>query len=111
QTCALPIWIVRALGVIEQTGRPCSATMPKPGPPRYGTVLIGLDREPEELDARVDTRVERMFEQGLVDEVRQLLDKGLREGRTASQALGYKQVIEALDGDGDFAPAAAETAR
>jgi len=103
--------IVRALEVIELTGRPFSATMPKPGPPRYGTVLIGLDREPEELDARVDTRVERMFEQGLVDEVRQLLDKGLREGRTASQALGYKQVIEALDGDGDFAAAAAETAR
>ncbi len=103
--------IVRALEVIEITGRPFSATMPKPGPPRYGTVLIGLDRDPDELDARVDARVERMFAHGLVDEVRRLLQRGLRDGKTASQALGYKQVIEAIDGDGDFAAAAEATAR
>jgi len=103
--------IVRALEVIEITGRPFSATMPKPGPPRYGTVLIGLDRDPDELDARVDARVERMFAHGLVGEVRRLLQRGLRDGKTASQALGYKQVIEAIDGDGDFAAAAEATAR
>ncbi|ACU35391.1 tRNA (adenosine(37)-N6)-dimethylallyltransferase MiaA [Actinosynnema mirum] len=103
--------VVRALEVIELTGRPFSATMPKPGPARYGAVLVGLDRAVEELDARVDLRVERMFERGLVDEVRALEAVGLRDGLTASRALGYQQVLAALDGDGDLAAAAEETAR
>ncbi|MFJ8911462.1 tRNA (adenosine(37)-N6)-dimethylallyltransferase MiaA [Amycolatopsis sp. NPDC102389] len=103
--------IVRALEVIEITGEPFSANMPKPGPARYDTVLIGIDREPAELDARVDRRVELMFEAGLVDEVRTLLGRGLRDGLTASRALGYQQVIAALDGDGDFAAAAEATAQ
>ncbi|MEU3770466.1 tRNA (adenosine(37)-N6)-dimethylallyltransferase MiaA [Amycolatopsis keratiniphila] len=103
--------IVRALEVIEITGEPFSANLPKPGPARYDTVLIGIDREPAELDARVDRRVELMFEAGLVDEVRTLLGQGLRDGLTASRALGYQQVIAALDGDGDFAAASAATAQ
>jgi tRNA dimethylallyltransferase len=103
--------VVRALEVIELTGRPFSATMPKPGPPRYNTLLVGLDRDIAELDGRVDRRVELMFEGGLVDEVRGLLDIGLREGRTASRALGYQQVIAALDNDTDVADAATETAK
>ncbi len=103
--------IVRALEVIELTGRPFSATLPKPGPPRYDTVLIGLDRDVAELDERVEARVELMFEAGLVDEVIGLLDIGLREGRTASRALGYQQVLAALDTDHDFAVAATETAK
>ncbi|GAA4292296.1 tRNA (adenosine(37)-N6)-dimethylallyltransferase MiaA [Actinokineospora soli] len=103
--------VVRALEVIELTGRPFSATMPRPGPPRYGAVLIGIDRDPAELDERVDTRVERMFAAGLVDEVRALAARGLREGRTASRALGYQQVLTAFDTDGDLTAAAEETAR
>jgi tRNA dimethylallyltransferase len=103
--------IVRALEVIELTGRPFSATLPRPGPPRYGAVMIGLDLDPAELDARVNARVDRMFAQGLVDEVRTLENRGLREGRTASRALGYQQVLAAFDGDYDLAAAAAETAR
>jgi tRNA dimethylallyltransferase len=103
--------IVRALEVIELTGRPFSATLPTPGPPRYDTLLVGLDREIAELDERVDRRVELMFEAGLVDEVRALLDVGLREGRTAGRALGYQQVVAALDTDDDFAAAATETAK
>ena len=103
--------VVRALEVIELTGRPFSATMPRPGPPRYGAVLIGIDRDAEELDRRVDTRVERMFADGLVDEVRELEARGLREGRTAARALGYQQVLTAFDTDGDMAAAAEETAR
>lgn len=62
--------IVRALEVIEITGRPFSANLPEPGPPQYGAVLVGLDRRPGELDERVDQRVQRMFDAGLVDEVR-----------------------------------------
>ncbi|MFE6610788.1 tRNA (adenosine(37)-N6)-dimethylallyltransferase MiaA [Amycolatopsis sp. NPDC057786] len=103
--------IVRALEVIEITGEPFSANLPKPGPARYDTVLIGIDREPAELDARVDRRVELMFEAGLVDEVRTLLGHGLRDGLTASRALGYQQVIAALDGDGDFQAASEATAQ
>jgi tRNA dimethylallyltransferase len=103
--------VVRALEVIELTGRPFSATMPRPGPARYGTVLFGLDREPSELDARIDTRVTRMFDTGFVDEVRELEAEGLRDGKTASRALGYQQVLAAFDGEYDMAEAAALTAQ
>jgi tRNA dimethylallyltransferase len=103
--------IVRALEVIELTGRPFSATLPRPGQPRYGAVLVGLDRDPVELDARVDTRVERMFAAGLVEEVRRLEAVGLRAGRTASRALGYQQVLAAFEGSYDMAAAAEQTAK
>lgn len=103
--------IVRALEVIELTGRPFSATMPKPGPARYGTVLIGLDRDTAELDQRVERRVAAMFADGLVDEVRSLLPLGLREGRTASRALGYQQVLAAFDGEYDLPAAETEIVR
>jgi tRNA dimethylallyltransferase len=102
---------VRALEVIELTGRPFSASMPKPGPARYDTVLIGLDRDTGELDDRIARRVTRMFADGLVDEVNALIEKGLRDGKTAACALGYQQVIAALDGEYDMATAQAETAR
>lgn len=103
--------VVRALEVIELTGQPFSANLPKPGPARYGTVLVGVDREVAELDERVDLRVRRMFEAGLVDEVRVLEAAGLRDGRTAARALGYQQVLAAFDGEHDLATAAEETAR
>ncbi|HEX6351872.1 tRNA (adenosine(37)-N6)-dimethylallyltransferase MiaA [Actinophytocola sp.] len=103
--------VVRALEVIELTGRPFSATMPRPGPARYDTVQIGLDLDTEELDRRVDLRVTRMFEQGLVDEVKTLEEQGLRIGRTASRALGYQQVLDEIDADHDMAAAAAATAQ
>lgn len=103
--------IVRALEVIELTGEPFSANLPTPGPARYGTVLVGVDRDPAELDTRVDARVQQMFTAGLVDEVRALTERGLRDGKTASRALGYQQVLAALDGDGDFAAAAEQTAQ
>jgi tRNA dimethylallyltransferase len=103
--------IVRALEVIEITGQPFSANLPKPGPARYGTVVIGVDREVGELDARVNLRVERMFKAGLIEEVVALAERGLRDGRTASRALGYQQVLAALDTDGDFEAAAAATAQ
>lgn len=103
--------IVRALEVIEITGQPFSANLPTPGDPRYGAVLIGLDRPNAELDDRVDRRVAGMFDAGFVDEVRRLEHGGLRQGPTASRALGYQQVLAELDGEGDMAAAAAETAK
>ncbi|MCC8244654.1 tRNA (adenosine(37)-N6)-dimethylallyltransferase MiaA [Saccharothrix luteola] len=103
--------VVRALEVIELTGQPFSATLPKPGPARYGTVVVGLDRDVSELDERVDARVARMFGSGLVDEVRALEARGLRDGRTASRALGYQQVLAAFDGECSIEEAAATTAQ
>ncbi|WP_019816635.1 tRNA (adenosine(37)-N6)-dimethylallyltransferase MiaA [Saccharomonospora saliphila] len=100
---------VRALEVIEITGEPFSANLPEPGPARYGTVLIGVDRPVAELDERVERRVEHMFAAGLVDEVRALETRGLREGPTASRALGYRQVLDALATDGDLDAAARAT--
>ncbi|SDZ07961.1 tRNA dimethylallyltransferase [Amycolatopsis xylanica] len=102
--------IVRALEVIEITGEPFSANLPKPGPARYDTLMIGVDRAVAELDERVDLRVERMFAAGLVDETRMLAERGLREGKTASRALGYQQVLTAMDTDGDYEAAAQATA-
>ncbi|MGH4021611.1 MAG: tRNA (adenosine(37)-N6)-dimethylallyltransferase MiaA [Pseudonocardiaceae bacterium] len=103
--------VVRALEVVELTGRPFSASLPRPGPERYGTVQLGLDLDPTALDARVGVRVERMFAGGLVEEVRWLERQGLREGRTASRALGYQQVLAALDAGNDPTAAAGPTAR
>jgi tRNA dimethylallyltransferase len=103
--------IVRALEVIALTGRPFPARLPTTGRPRYDAVLLGVDRPTEELDQRVARRVARMFAAGLVDETRALLVRGLRTGRTASRALGYQQVVAALDGESDLPTAAAETVR
>jgi tRNA dimethylallyltransferase len=100
--------IVRALEVVALTGRPFPARMPTDGAPRYGAVLLGVDRDTAELDVRIARRVARMFAAGLVAETRGLLP-GLREGRTASRALGYQQVVDALDGGGELTAAAAAT--
>ncbi|SDC81230.1 tRNA dimethylallyltransferase [Geodermatophilus telluris] len=89
--------IVRALEVVELTGGPFRATLPEPRP-HYPAVVVGLDRKPAELDARVAERVDRMWAAGLVAEVEALAAQGLREGPTASRALGYAQVLAQLDG-------------
>jgi len=94
--------MVRALEVVELTGRPFAASQPQRGEPRWGTVILGVDRETTELDERIARRTDLMFERGLVDEVRGLLDHGLRDGVTAKHAIGYAQVLEYLDGDCDL---------
>jgi tRNA dimethylallyltransferase len=102
--------IVRALEVIELTGRAFTAKLPTP---RYAlpAVQIGLTLDREELDRRIAERVQLMWEAGLVEEVRALAGRGLREGRTASRALGYAQVLRFLDGEIDEAAAREETVR
>ena len=91
---------VRALEVIELTGQPFAASAPRIGAPRWGTVIIGLDCQTTLLDERLARRTELMFAEGLVGEVRDLVGRGLREGVTASRALGYAQVLAALDAGG-----------
>ena len=90
--------IVRALEVIELTGGPFRASLPEPRP-HYPAVVVGLDREAAELDARIAVRVDRMWAAGFVGEVERLAADGLRNGPTASRALGYAQVLAQLDGE------------
>lgn len=89
--------IVRALEVIELTGRPFTARMPG-FESVYDAVQIGLDRD--DLDERVERRVAHMMERGLLDEIRGLLPAGLRDSPTAGKALGYAQLLACLDDDG-----------
>ncbi|MFC5752532.1 tRNA (adenosine(37)-N6)-dimethylallyltransferase MiaA [Actinomadura rugatobispora] len=102
--------IVRALEVIEITGRPFSATLPEHRY-RYDAVQIGLTVPRPELEARIALRVERMWEAGLVDEVRALEKAGLRDGLTAGRALGYAQVLRFLAGEWTEDHAKEETIR
>ena len=92
--------IVRALEVVELTGRPFAASAPTIGAPRWGTTIVGLDWETSLLDERLALRTEAMFAAGLVDEVIGLRGRGLRDGVTAARALGYAQVLSALDAGG-----------
>jgi tRNA dimethylallyltransferase len=103
--------IVRALEVIEITGRPYSASLPAKQYAYDEVVQIGLDVPRDELDARIAARVDRMWRSGFVDEVRRLEARGLRSGRTASRALGYAQVLRFLAGEWTEEHARAETIR
>ena len=100
--------IVRALEVIELSGRPFSATLPE-YESVYPVVQLGVTVPRPELDRRIADRVHQMWDLGLVDEVRRLELAGLRDGRTASRALGYAQVLKFLAGDWTEDEAAAQT--
>jgi tRNA dimethylallyltransferase len=100
--------IVRALEVIELSGRPFSATLPD-YEAVYPVVQLGVQMPRAELDQRIILRVRRMWDRGLVDEVRRLVQAGLRESRTASRALGYAQVLRLLAGEWTEAEAAEQT--
>ncbi|MUL44868.1 tRNA (adenosine(37)-N6)-dimethylallyltransferase MiaA [Mycobacterium sp. CBMA293] len=95
--------IVRALEVVELTGQPFAASAPQIGAPRWDTLIVGLDWDTAILDDRLQRRTDLMFSSGLVDEVVALQARGLRDGVTAARALGYAQVLTALDAGGDEA--------
>ena len=97
---------VRALEVVELTGQPFAASAPRIGAPRWDTAIVGLDCDTAILDERLARRTDLMFDQGLVGEATALLDEGLRDGVTASRALGYAQVIAALDAGRAAGPSA-----
>ena len=91
--------IIRALEVIEVTGKPYSANLPSDTSLRYPDALhFGLTMERSSLAPRIEARVHRMFEQGLIDEVSTLIAEGLQEGATAQRAIGYAQVIALING-------------
>lgn len=102
--------IVRALEVIELTGAPFTAALPQPVP-FYPSVQVGVDLDTALLDERIARRVDRMWADGLVAETRHLLGHGLRDGRTASRALGYQQVLRLLAGEITQDEARADTVR
>ncbi|GAB3644561.1 tRNA (adenosine(37)-N6)-dimethylallyltransferase MiaA [Glycomyces tarimensis] len=101
--------VVRALEVVELTGS-FTAKLPEPKD-HYAAVRIGVDLDTAALDERIERRVRAMWDAGLVDEVRELEAAGLREGRTASRALGYQQVLAFLAGEYDEAEAFRRTVR
>lgn len=91
--------VVRALEVIEITGRPFTARLPGHEYVYDSVVQVGVDIPRPVLDERIERRVQQMWDAGLVQEVRTLVERGLREGRTANRALGYQQVLRFLDGE------------
>ena len=91
--------IIRALEVIEITGQPFTANLPREDSSRYPDALqFGLVMDREHLRERIDLRVDRMWEAGFVAEVDHLIEKGIRDGATAQRALGYAQLIAMRDG-------------
>jgi tRNA dimethylallyltransferase len=102
--------IIRALEVIEVTGQPYSANLPSDKSLKYPEALhIGLAMERSSLAPRIESRVHRMWESGLVAEVESLIAQGLLEGATAQRAIGYAQVIAMKRGDLSEAQAVEET--
>lgn len=91
--------VVRALEVLEITGRPFSATLPRLEYVDPRTVQVGVDIDRPTLDARIAQRVEEMFAAGFVAEVERLLERGLAQGRTAGRAIGYPEVAAHLAGE------------
>ena len=89
--------IIRALEVIELTGS-FTATLPEGSYEIDGVEQFGLALDRQVMDSRIEQRVDSMWDQGFVDEVRRLVPLGLREGKTASRALGYRQILQYLDG-------------
>lgn len=100
--------VIRALEVNEITGSSYAAQLPTPTSV-HPTVHVGLRIERDVLDARIAARVDAMFASGLVEEVEQLVSRGVVLGRTAARALGYSQVLALLRGEIDQRQARDET--
>jgi len=104
--------VIRALEVIEITGKPYTANLPREASSKYPQAKqFGLVMDRETLNTRIDARVERMWQLGLVDEVEELINHGLLEGKTARAAIGYAQIIKMKHGEMSEAEAKEDTAR
>jgi tRNA dimethylallyltransferase len=104
--------MIRALEVIEITGKPFTANLPREESIRYPDARqFGLVMDRELLSTRIDERVNTMFEEGFVEEVQKLMPAGLLEGRTAQRALGYSQIVSHLQGEVSLDAAIEETKR
>jgi tRNA dimethylallyltransferase len=91
--------IIRALEVIEITGKPFTANLPREDSSRFPNALqFGLVMDREHLRDRIDLRVDRMWQEGFVAEVDQLITQGILRGTTAQRALGYAQILAMREG-------------
>jgi len=92
--------LVRALEVYRTTGKPISSFqyVSETSPPKYNLGYFGLTMEREKLYNRIEQRVDKMMAGGLIDEVKGLVEKGYGPQSTAMQALGYKEIIDYLEG-------------
>lgn len=104
--------VVRALEVIEITGQPYTANLPRAGSSKYPEAKqFGLVMDRPTLKERIDARVEKMWQRGLIGEVRDLMGQGLLEARTAQAALGYAQIIKFAQGEISESEAKEDTKR
>jgi tRNA dimethylallyltransferase len=101
--------IVRALEIVMITGEPFAASLPDQFESFLPVLEIGLNSAREHLVERLAQRVRDMWSLGLVDEVKGLVDKGIRDSKTASQAIGYSQALASIDGRLTEEEAIAET--
>ena len=104
--------VIRALEVIELTGKPFTANLPRQESSKYpGAKQFGLVLDRGNLDEKIDKRVEDMWAKGFAREVSTLMTKGLEQSGTAKKALGYMQIMNYLNGESDEAFAKEETKR
>jgi tRNA dimethylallyltransferase len=104
--------VIRALEVIQITGKPFTANLPRAASSKYPNAKqFGLVLDRANLDSKIDRRVENMWEKGFVNEVTHLMTKGLAQATTAKKAIGYSQIISFLNGECDEAFAKEETKR
>jgi tRNA dimethylallyltransferase len=102
---------VRAIEIITLTGEPFAAKLPEEIQDWQPVLEIGVTGDRAHLVQRLEKRVQAMWQQGLVEEVRELIPLGIREGKTSSRAIGYAQALAQLDGTFTEAEAIADTAR
>ena len=102
---------VRAIEIVTLTGEPFAAALPDVPQDWQPVLEIGINGDREDLRARLETRVHKMWQQGLVDEVKALEPKGIRDGKTSSAAIGYAQAIRQIDGEMTESEAIADTVR
>jgi len=102
---------VRAIEIVTLTGEPFAAALPEVPEDWQPVLEIGINGDREDLRNRLEQRVHRMWQQGLIEEVMGLESKGIREGKTSSVAIGYAQALAQLDGRMTEAEAIADTVR
>ena len=102
---------VRAIEIVTLTGEPFAAALPEVPEDWQPVLEIGINGDREDLRARLEARVHKMWQQGLIDEVKSLEAKGIREGKTSSVAIGYAQALKQIDGEMTEAEAIADTVR
>jgi tRNA dimethylallyltransferase len=104
--------VIRALEVIEITGKPFTANLPREDSSRYPDAMqFGLVMEREHLRERIDQRVDQMWDKGFVAEVNKLIEDGILEGATAQRAIGYSSLIASRAGTVGELEAKEETKR